>query len=799
MPFSPIPGLELAGRYRLVGRIGGGALGSVWKAIALDGTGEYAIKVLRGEGVGEAAVEHVRVQRNEVARIGHPGVVVIDEVLGVGEPDEILPAAVMPLLRGKDLDRWLRDEPRRLVEVLPVLREAVSVLEAAHAARDPSGLAAPIAHLGLKPTEIFVGLEEYADPLRGTPMRVHILDFGLVRDRTEEDATGTMTVVGSPRYTSPEVFVAPELTGPRSDIWSLGVILFLVASGRYPFGEPNDTAFVLQRRIVDGPSPSLAEVAPRLPAELCAIVDRCLAKDPAARFADAAELGQALDALPELPGSLIAHSIPIPSAARARAGEGLVAGSSIAPPAPPTALDAPTVTERRARRSARVLSLSFVVALGAFGVAYFLIPARPVPTMPVATREPIDAGTADAGVDAGASALTEPMRTAADELLEALLQDNPFRAFRVPVEPRLLGCSEEPPSVPMTVTTFVDPQPIALSTIDGGLLNGLVRHTVCSPGERRDPGGRCWTLGCPSGTEGPDETGHCVGRRQAVVPLQTCFRDGALVRSVSQTEGLALQEHEVSFAELGRFLRETGRRAWLAIDPATLEARPTVWDGTVSPEVATLPAHGVPRLLASHYCAAIDARLPTEAELETAARGRGFKAAPWGSVVVAYGVHLAALAPSAMPPRPVRDERSLDRTIADDPLYDLVSNVREWASDDYRPDGTMLAFDADAGVGIDANLDGGAVDAGLVVEVSPASPGGPSVGVVRGLPLVRPQGWPSRLSARELRTLLPVPAAYRSPVCASGLGPLESPGDCAQRAPGHAASLRDVGFRCARP
>jgi eukaryotic-like serine/threonine-protein kinase len=156
---------------------------------------------------------------------------------------------------------------------------------------------AGVIHRDVKPSNLFL-----AEVDEGRAPVIKILDFGLARAlRTETDAGGDSTltrsdaVIGSPRYLAPEVVRDADSAGPRSDVWSIGVVLYELCTGRPPFLAPT-TAGVLARIVAEDPPP-LGQLLPNAPRELVRIVETALEKDPARRQASADALASELRTL----------------------------------------------------------------------------------------------------------------------------------------------------------------------------------------------------------------------------------------------------------------------------------------------------------------------------------------------------------------------------------------------------------------------------------------------------------------------------------------------------------------------
>ena len=232
-----------------------------------------AIKVLSPQ-LAHSSLAKKRFAREAqaAAAVVHPNVLAIHQVQPAGR----LPFLVMPLVAGESLAQRLAAQGRLgLTEVLRIGMQAAAALAAAH----EQGLV----HRDVKPANIL--LEKGVE-------RAVLTDFGLARAADDVSMTRWGIIAGTPQYMSPEQ-VQGEAVDGRSDLFSLGCVLYEMASGVSPFKA--DTTLATLRRLIDDPPPALAALNPELPPWFIGIVQRLLEKNPAKRFASAKEVSELLE------------------------------------------------------------------------------------------------------------------------------------------------------------------------------------------------------------------------------------------------------------------------------------------------------------------------------------------------------------------------------------------------------------------------------------------------------------------------------------------------------------------------
>ncbi|MES1189249.1 MAG: serine/threonine-protein kinase [Myxococcales bacterium] len=272
------PGDVIAGRYVLQKKLGEGGMGFVWVARSMALDVDVALKMLRPEIAGTEAVERMAREARTAAQLGHPAMV---RVLDFGRSEQGEPFLVMELLQGEELNTMLLRAQR-----LPAERAAALLLPVI----DGLGTAHEkgIVHRDIKPANIFIATDGQGR------IQPKVLDFGIAKlDRTHVDTRLTQVgaVLGSPQYLSPEQAEGLEDVDQRSDIWSVGVVLYELVTGVPPFEAANYNALI--RKILrDEPRPTTELLAGD--AQFWTILERCLKKDPAQRWASMWELGESL-------------------------------------------------------------------------------------------------------------------------------------------------------------------------------------------------------------------------------------------------------------------------------------------------------------------------------------------------------------------------------------------------------------------------------------------------------------------------------------------------------------------------
>ena len=260
------------GRYEIEQVIGAGGMGIVLKGFDTELNRPAAIKVLAPH-LAHSGVARQRFAREAraAAAVVHEHVVAIHNV----ESEQETPFIVMQYVAGRSLqDRVEQDGPLTATEILRIGMQAASGLAAAHAQG--------VIHRDVKPANILLenGVE-----------RVLLTDFGLARAADDASLTHSGIVAGTPHYMSPEQ-ASGEPTDARSDLFSLGAVLYFMATGHPPFRA--ERAMAVLHRICHDQYRPVCEIAPHIPDELADVIDRLLEKKPSRRFATAGDAQQAL-------------------------------------------------------------------------------------------------------------------------------------------------------------------------------------------------------------------------------------------------------------------------------------------------------------------------------------------------------------------------------------------------------------------------------------------------------------------------------------------------------------------------
>lgn len=263
------------GGFTLEECIGHGATGTVYRAEREDPKGTFAIKVLSPDAANLDTIKRRFEREAKILRkLRHPGIVQI-EAFGVEHDAAYI---VMEYLEGETLEARLQRAPLSATDTLEIIRQILSALAHAHDQE--------IAHRDLKPANIFLVGEREAKP------DVRILDFGLAKflSHDEADAEGTLTrkgrVVGTPAYMAPE-----QITGisvdERVDVYSTGIVLFELLADERPFQQTRRSELLRAHLFEDVPKLSAARPGANIDADLEAALRKALAKDPARRFKNA--------------------------------------------------------------------------------------------------------------------------------------------------------------------------------------------------------------------------------------------------------------------------------------------------------------------------------------------------------------------------------------------------------------------------------------------------------------------------------------------------------------------------------
>ena len=265
------PSLAQLGRFELIERLGVGGFGSVWKARDKELDRTVAIKIPRDGGMSPEEQEKFFREARAAAQLRHPGIVTVHEVGREGNSVYI----VSDFVRGVTLGDCLTGQKLSSREAAEL---AAKIADALHHAHEQG-----VVHRDLKPANIMIDGD--AEP--------HLMDFGLAR-RDVGEVTVTMDghVLGTPAYMSPELAEGKAHTADRrSDVYSLGVILFQLLTGELPF---RGNARMLMHQVINDEPPNPRKLNSNVPKDLETITLRCMEKDASGRYSSAMEVADEL-------------------------------------------------------------------------------------------------------------------------------------------------------------------------------------------------------------------------------------------------------------------------------------------------------------------------------------------------------------------------------------------------------------------------------------------------------------------------------------------------------------------------
>ena len=264
------------GRYELLGELGHGAMGVVYKAQDPKIGRTVAIKTLTAAGLRSSELEQYRarflIEAKSAGRLNHPNVVAVHDVT---DDEHGRPCLVLEFVEGTTLDRLVLEEHLPFSRLLELIIQTARALAYAHAHG--------IIHRDVKPANIMVTKAGQAK----------LSDFGIAKlEGTSMTIAGQ--VMGTPAFMSPEQCTGSGVDA-RSDIFSLGAVLYTLSAGEKPF--PGDTFTSVAYKVVHTQQAPVRDLNPSLPQQLEVILAKCLAKAPEERYASADDLAAELDAL----------------------------------------------------------------------------------------------------------------------------------------------------------------------------------------------------------------------------------------------------------------------------------------------------------------------------------------------------------------------------------------------------------------------------------------------------------------------------------------------------------------------
>ena len=277
---DPRIGTTLDGKYRLDSALGQGGMGTIYRATHLMLDKPVALKLIKADLVTSSdVVRRFQREARAASNLNHPN---IAAAYDLGQTADGTLYIAMELVRGQSLKDVIRTTgPLDAARIGRILRQVASALAAAHQHN--------IIHRDLKPHNIMLTTEHGVEVAK-------LLDFGIAKtfDESATQLTATGFVLGTPQYMAPEQAAGRPIDG-RSDLYSLGIIMFEMLVGDVPFNDPSTPALLVKHLTEPAPAPSRRRPDLGISPALEAVALRCMEKDPAARYQTAEEFSAALE------------------------------------------------------------------------------------------------------------------------------------------------------------------------------------------------------------------------------------------------------------------------------------------------------------------------------------------------------------------------------------------------------------------------------------------------------------------------------------------------------------------------
>jgi serine/threonine-protein kinase len=416
----------LADRYELEEVLGQGGMARVFKGNDRVLSRTVAVKVLSPQFAGdEQFVARFRREAQAAAALNHPNIVSVYDTGSQGDVHYI----VMEYVEGRTLRDVIRQEGPLLPERASEIAEAVSsALAAAHEAG--------LVHRDIKPGNIMITRDG----------EVKVMDFGIARTSTGDTLTQTASILGTASYLSPEQ-AQGESVDARSDIYSLGCVLYEMLTARAPFSGDSPVA-IAYKHVRESPVPP-ARLNPDVPPSLESVVMKCMAKNPVNRYQSAEELREDLERV-RRGGAALATPVLADSTemlTRAQRGPDQTSVMTGIPP-----------DERPGRRRAWITALVVILVLGALGVAAYLLVKTLVPPEPTLTVPDVIGETED---DATTTLEDLGFRV----VVQKEFDEEERRDIVFEQDPAPDATAEE--GDPVTITVSKGPKPVAVPDVVG--------------------------------------------------------------------------------------------------------------------------------------------------------------------------------------------------------------------------------------------------------------------------------------------------------------------------------------------